>query len=83
MNKNKSPHPEWALAHKKKGTELRYIRGKYYLYEYKTIYDKQNRRPKKISGRLLGAITEEGGFVASEKRSLEQRIATKLYAGIQ
>ena len=31
--KNKSLHPEWALACKRKGTELRLLKGKYYLYE--------------------------------------------------
>ena len=31
MNK-KALHPEWALAYKRKGTELRLLNGKYYLY---------------------------------------------------
>ncbi len=45
--KLKSPHPEWALAHKKQGTELRCINSKYYLYEYKTVYDPSRKRAKK------------------------------------
>ena len=53
-------HPQWATMHKKPGTELRLIRGKYYLYEYKTVYDKERKGPKKISGKLLGRITEQG-----------------------
>ena len=66
----KSNHPQWALNHKRPGTELRLIRGKYYLYEYKTVYDKQRKGPRKISGKLLGSITENG-FVPSGKRQLE------------
>jgi len=25
-------HPDWALKYKKKGTELRFLKGRYYLY---------------------------------------------------
>ena len=69
---NASNHPEWALAHKKPGTELRLIRGNYYLYAYKTVYDKEKKGPRKISGKLLGSITEADGFVPSDKRRLEK-----------
>ena len=64
-------HPEWATIHKKPGTELRLIRGKYYLYEYKTVYDKERKKPRKISGKLLGRITEQG-LIPSGKRKLEE-----------
>lgn len=65
---NESPHPDWALSHKKQGTELRCINSKYYLYEYKTVYDPTRKRAKKVSGKLLGAITEKDGFVPSATR---------------
>jgi transposase len=65
-------HPEWAMAHKKPGTELRCIRGKYYLYAYKTVYDKERKGPRKISGKILGSITEQQGFIPSDKRKLEK-----------
>ena len=71
MKKQLSIHPAWAIKHRRKGTELRYISGKYYLYEYKTIYDSVNKKPKKISGLCLGTITEPGGFIASPKRLVE------------
>jgi len=83
MKQRKSPHPQWALAHRKKGTELRLIQGRYYLYEYKTVYDKINKRPKKISGNLLGSITQQDGFIPSGKRELEQGISKKIAMGIQ
>jgi hypothetical protein len=77
MKTTPSPHPDWALAHKTKGTELRHIKGKYYLYEYKTVYDKHNKRPRKISGKLIGSITEKDGLVPSAKRILEKVPTTK------
>jgi hypothetical protein len=40
-------HPQWALQHRKPGTELRLINGKYYLYQYKTVYDKDKSDPVK------------------------------------
>ena len=83
MKQRKSPHPQWALAHRKKGTELRLIQGRYYLYEYKTVYDKINKRPKKISGNLLGSITQQDGFIPSGKRELEQGISKKIAMDIQ
>lgn len=74
MKKEQSTHPAWALAVKKPGTELRCIRGRFYLYEYKTVYDNMRKRPKKISGKLLGSVTQEDGFVPSRKRELEKGI---------
>ena len=67
-------HPAWALAHKRPGTELRYLDGKYYLYAYASAYDKEKKRPKKISGKYLGRITEQKGFIPSGKRKLEQAL---------
>ena len=51
--KSKSPHPLWATKQRTPGTELRLIRGNYYLYEYKTIYDKERKKPRKITGKLI------------------------------
>lgn len=56
-------HPEWALMHKTKGTELRLIRGKYYLYEITSKWDKEAKKTRKITLRQIGTITEEHGLV--------------------
>lgn len=80
--KKKTNHPAWALEHKKAGTELRMIRGRYYLYEYKTIYDRERKRPKKITGKLLGSINQRNGFVPSSKRKLEKTIDQKIFTQI-
>jgi transposase len=68
-----SPHPQWALAHKRKGTELRLISGKYYLYEISSKWSPEKKRPVKITGKLLGRITEAQGFVESDKARLRRQ----------
>jgi hypothetical protein len=79
-----SNHPAWALAHKRPGTELRLIRGNYYLYEYKTVYDKAKKGARKISGPIIGSITEKDGFIASAKRDLEKSVKSgNTFTGIQ
>jgi transposase len=78
----KTTHPQWALAHKKPGTELRLIKGRYYLYGYKTVYDKEKKRPRKVSGPLIGSITEKEGFIPSAKRKLEAGLPTQISGGI-
>jgi len=65
-------HPKWALRHKRKGTELRLIRGTYYLYEVSSRWDPEKKRAQKITGRLFGKITQEG-FIQSPKYTLAQR----------
>lgn len=72
-NTKKSTHPEWATAHRKPGTELRFISGKYYLYAVSSKYDPVLKRAKKISGKLLGRITEIDGFLISDKDKLRQK----------
>ena len=67
-----TPKPDWATKHRKSGTELRCIGGNYYLYGVSSKWDPVKKRSMKISGPLLGSITEEGGFVESSKRVLER-----------
>ncbi len=71
--KKKSAHPDWAIIHRKPGTELRFIGGKYYLYAVSSKYDSVLKRAKKISGKLLGRITKEYGFIVSDKDKLRQK----------
>jgi hypothetical protein len=66
-------HPDWALAHKRKGTELRFINGKYYLYDVTSKWSPEKKRAVKITGKLLGKITEAEGFVESEKARLRRQ----------
>ena len=43
-----------------KGTEVKHIRGNWYLYERSWRYDPKIRRSRKVSGRYLGKITPKG-----------------------
>jgi hypothetical protein len=71
--KKKSLHPEWALACKRKGTELRLINGRYYLYQVTSKWNPEKKRSIKITGKLLGKITQADGFVESEKARLRRQ----------
>jgi hypothetical protein len=72
-DKQNITHPSWALKCKRKGTELRYIRGNYYLYEVTSKWNPEKKRSVKITGKLLGKITREDGFVESEKARLKRQ----------
>lgn len=64
--KEKMKHPEWALKHKKPGAELRLIKGRYYLYEVSSKWNKEKKRAQKITGKIPGRITEDKGFCSSD-----------------
>ncbi len=66
-------HPQWATKHKRKGSELRFINGKYYLYEVSSKWNPEKKRSQKITGKLLGKITKEDGFIESDKAKLRKR----------
>ena len=69
--RKKAEHPQWALDHKRPGTELRCIRGRYYLYECSSFYDKEKKKTRKKTGAYLGMITEEKGLVPPRRRQVE------------
>ena len=69
----KTSHPEWALACKRKGTELRCLNGKYYLYAVTSKWNPDKKRSVKITGKLLGKITQTDGFVESDKARLRRQ----------
>lgn len=60
----KASYPQWVLDQKKPGTEVRRIRGFYYLYEAKCVYDKETKRGRKVTGKYLGRITEADGLLS-------------------
>lgn len=62
-------HPEWVEKFRSKGKEIKCVRGKYYLYERTTVWDKEKKMPKKISGAYLGRITEDGLIGPQKKLS--------------
>lgn len=67
--------PDWAVKFRRPGTELRRVNDALYkLYECSSVYDKEKKRARKITGNYLGSITEAGGFKESRKRIMEREI---------
>jgi len=66
-------HPDWATQARQPGTELRLINNTYYLYAVSSKYDPVLKRARKITGKLLGKITEQDGFIMSSKDKLRQK----------
>lgn len=60
--------PDFVLNFSKpKNTEIKGIRGNWYLYERLSKYDPVKKRSKKISGKCLGKLTPEG-LVPTKRR---------------
>jgi hypothetical protein len=65
--------PEWISQYKEPRTEIKKINGRYYKYEVKYVYEKEKKRTVKKTVRLLGKITQEEGFLPSEKDALRKQ----------
>lgn len=52
--------PDWIKKFKRKGTEIKKIGDRYYLYEAKSVWDPELKRAKKVTGKYLGVLTEKG-----------------------
>jgi transposase len=68
-----SKFPQWVLDHKRKGTEVRLISNRYYLYQITSKWNPEKKRAVKITLGCLGSITENG-FVHSEKHLLKSKL---------
>ena len=65
--------PEWVLRHKEPRTEIKRINNCFYKYEVSFVYNSEKKKTDKKTIRLLGKITEEGGFIPSSKDALRQK----------
>lgn len=63
MKSKKKSHPEWAIKFKTKGTELRCINNRYYLYKITSKWDKTKKKTRKITLEMIGRITKEDGLI--------------------
>ena len=71
------PYPEWVEKQKKPGTNITCSKGKYYLYACKSVYDKEKKRSRKVTGAYLGRITEEGLIPPKVKQETEEKYTVK------
>lgn len=69
--------PDWVSPFKEPKTEIKLINGSYYKYEVRYQYNKEKKRTDKITVHLLGKITQDLGFIASDK-DLIRRQASQL-----
>lgn len=68
--------PPWMKKFKEPRTEIKHIKGGYYKYQVSYKYNPLKKRTDKITGVLLGKITEEDGFIPSDKNTLRQETQT-------
>jgi hypothetical protein len=61
-------YPDWVLKHKKKGTYINCVKGKYYLYAAHSERVPGTRIVKRVSDGYLGRITEQDGFIPSKDK---------------
>lgn len=67
--------PDFILYFQKpENTEIKHIRGHWYLYERHNKYDPSIKRSRKVSGKYLGRITEQG-LIPTKRRlvSVDQK----------
>lgn len=69
------PIPDWVKAHRPKNSEIRLFGNTYYAYHVTSVWDREKKRPRKITGKLIGKITPEG-LVPSEKAQLRNALQT-------
>lgn len=56
-------HPDWVLKHKVPNSEIRCIRGKYYLYSITSVWCPEKKRTKKKTLKQIGVIDKEYGLI--------------------
>jgi hypothetical protein len=61
-------YPEWVMKHKKKGTYVNVVKGKYYLYAAHSERVPGTDKVRRVSDGYLGRITETEGFVPAKKK---------------
>ena len=70
--------PESVRNFKPKGTMVKLISGKYYVYEYKTVKGDDGKRHTKM-GKLIGYIKEDIGFIPNKNLICSDEISTLDY----
>lgn len=66
--------PEWVQKFKEPKTEIRIIKGSFYKYAVEYKYNPDKKRTDKITRHLLGKITDDKGFIPSDKYLLKERL---------
>ena len=65
-------YPEWVLKYRTKGTQIRVIKGNYYLYKVHSVYNKDKKRAQLITDKYIGKITPDGIIPPKHERIIEE-----------
>ncbi|TAD85860.1 MAG: hypothetical protein EAY75_10150 [Bacteroidetes bacterium] len=68
--------PEWVRTFRESKTEIKLVKGGYYKYAVEYRYNSEKKRTDKITGVLLGKITQQDGFIASDKNQIRTKLDT-------
>lgn len=73
--------PDWVLRYREKGTEVKRINGRYYLYKVRGEYDASAGVSRKVSEAYLGKLTPDGLVKPKQERTLEamKEVSVKEY----
>lgn len=66
--------PKWVQKFKEPRTEIRKIKEGYYKYAVEYKYNPEKKRTDKITKHLLGKITQDKGFIHSDKYLLREKV---------
>ena len=61
-------YPDWVLAHKKKGTYINCVKGKYYLYAAHSERIPGTKKVRRVSDGYIGRITETDGLIPARDK---------------
>lgn len=75
-------YPVWVKKQKRPGTNITCSKGKYYLYEVSSVWDKEKKRARKITVKYLGRITDEGLLPPKRDTKKQTNITVKEYGAI-
>ena len=61
-------YPEWVMTHKKKGTYINFVKGKYYLYAAHSERVPGTKKVRRVSDGYIGRITQEDGLIPARDK---------------
>jgi hypothetical protein len=61
-------YPDWVMEHKKKGTYINFVNGKYYLYAAHSERIPGTKKVRRVSDGYIGRITKEDGLIPARDK---------------
>ena len=61
-------YPDWVMKHKRKGTYVNCVKGKYYLYAAHSERVPGTNKVRRVSDGYIGRITEEDGLIPAREK---------------